>query len=86
MLAPPLRPLPRALARRPRVVVRNRTRRLVRVVRALAARRWPEWAICARLHISRGRVRQALADGGGIWSAGEMARMRAAVAAERARP
>ncbi|MBB3771547.1 hypothetical protein FHS55_002146 [Angulomicrobium tetraedrale] len=92
MLARPPRPFPaspfapRAGTRRPVVVVRRRPwRRLVAVVRGLAARSVREWEIASRLNISQRLVRLALSEGAGIWTPEQMARMRAAWKAEAGR-
>ena len=73
------------MRRLPLIIRRNRYRRLVPVVRALTARGWPPAAVGHRLGMSAARVRRALEVGSGIWSPGEVARMRAALVAESLR-
>lgn len=70
------------LAPRPRfrvISLTSRYRRRIPAVRALKARNWSDAAIARHLGLTLARVRLAQRDGGGIWSPGEFARMRAAL-------
>ncbi|WAC26404.1 hypothetical protein [Ancylobacter sp. SL191] len=75
-----------ARTRRPILIIRRRPwRRIVPVVRALAARGMWRREIARRLRISDGYVTRALTAGGGVWSPAEWERLTAAHRAEMRR-